>query len=222
MRCLIFSFSQQAFESQNDLRVNFLSSHLPSFYFAQNLVSFVFVKIKSRSVWILVSWLSILYALPHLAPVSSSHMQSRRYKLWEADALCSASFHAASFPGPFRFLVQSFRLSTRPTEASFLTAPIHSPAVKAAVPLQPRKQARDGTEPSMSPELQLRSECWSGLRVSRGRLAFSAFSKPLAFLFSEASQSCPPHPFSSVCLNKPYLAALWRRYRNRNRDWTVR
>lgn len=121
------------------------------------------------------------------------------------------------------FLVQSIRLSARPTEASRPTAPIYSPAVKAAAPLQPRKPRLETVRSRpRRPQQPLRSECCSGLGVSGGRLAFSAFSKPLAFLFSESSHSCPPYPFFSVCLNKPYLATLWRRSRNRNSDWTFR
>lgn len=169
------------------------------------------------------SCVPILYALPHLAPISSSYTQSHRYKPWEADALFSTSSHTASFPRPFLFLVQSNRISARPTEASRPTAPIYSPAVKAAAPLQPRKPRLETVRSRpRRPQQPLRSECCSGLGVSGGRLAFSAFSKPLAFLFSESSHSCPPYPFFSVCLNKPYLATLWRRSRNRNSDWTFR
>lgn len=131
---------------------------------------------------------------------------------------------------PGRRMLSSLRFLTRflfpddwPTEASRPTAPVYSPAVKATAPFQPRKPRLETVwSHPRRPEQPLRSECWSRLGVSGGRLAFSAFSKPLAFLSSGSSQSYPPHPFFSVCLNKPYLAALWRRYRNRNSDWTFR
>lgn len=116
-------------------------SHLPSFHFVQNLVPFIFVKIKNRSVWILVSPLSILHAPPHLAPVSSSYMRLHRYKppRWKTDSLFTVSAHMASFPKPFKFLVKSFRLSTGSIEASYLSAPLYFPTVKATASLQKKK-----------------------------------------------------------------------------------